>query len=65
MDGMSVPMTDKQYYDEAGKLKPGPTLPLAQAYVPIQMFTTPMTPAESLNKGTIWSDLVRPWVREV
>ena len=36
------------------------SLPLAIAYVPLQTFTTPVSPAEGLKMGTIWQELYRP-----
>jgi len=64
LDGMSCPLMDKDYMDEDGKLKAHPYLPLAQAYIPYQRYTQPMSPTEGLQKGTIWSDLVRPYMKE-
>lgn len=40
------------------------TLPLAQAYVPYQQFTAPVSPEEGLKMGTIWKELHRPYRRE-
>lgn len=64
LDGMSCPLMDKDYLDENGNLKSHPYLPLAQAYIPYQRYTQPMSPKEGLENGTIWSDLVRPYTRE-
>ena len=38
--------------------------PLAQAYVPYQQFTDPVSPEEGLKMGTIWAALYRPYRRE-
>ncbi len=35
--------------------------PLAQIYIPCQEFTTPVTPAQGLQMGTIWSELYMPY----
>lgn len=33
------------------------SLPLAQAYIPYQAFTMPVSPEEALKMGTAWQDL--------
>lgn len=34
---------------------------LARAYFRLQPYTKPLSPAEGLEKGTIWLDLYRPY----
>lgn len=41
-----------------------PTLSLAMAYVPYQMWEKPMSPAEALCAGTVFPSLVKPFLME-
>lgn len=40
----------------------GPFLELARAYVPPQVYSAVWSPAEGLQKGTIFPELYRPYV---
>lgn len=36
------------------------SFPLANAYIPVQKFTQPVTPQEALTMGTAWNELYMP-----
>jgi len=42
----------------------GNQMNLAEAYIPFQKYTTAFSPMEALKQGTLFPELVRPYVKK-